>query len=69
MIKERPRIRCDGVYICKMHYVRYGVSDEYNQRPVHDVITYKYLRFYRNGNMMSVYTNKPPKKFVPMFYE
>ena len=27
MMKERPRIRFDGVYINKMHYVRHGMQD------------------------------------------
>ena len=27
MIKIRPRIRFDGVYIKKIHYIRYGMTD------------------------------------------
>ena len=69
MIKFRPRIRFDGVYISKMHYVRYGMHDETGRRPSFDVITYKYLRFYRNGTMVSVYTSWAPERFVPKFYE
>ena len=69
MIKERPRIRFDGVYVNKMHYVRYGAQDEYGTRPSFDVISYKYLRFYRNGTMVSVYTSMAPEKFIPRFYE
>lgn len=69
MMKERPFIRFDGVYVNKMHYVRYGLQDEYGLRPQFDVVTYKYLRFYRNGTMVSIYTSVAPEKFIPKFYE
>ena len=68
-MKERPFIRFDGVYVNKMHYVRYGLQDEYGLRPQFDVVTYKYLRFYRNGTMVSIYTSVAPEKFIPKFYE
>lgn len=67
MLKERPRIRFDGIYICKMHYVRFGLSDISEYRPTHDVYSYKYLRFFRNGTCVSVYTTTAPKKFIPKF--
>lgn len=69
MMKKRPRIRFDGVYICKIHYVKRGEDVQSNYHPSHDVVSYKYLRFYRNGTLMSVYTHVPPKKFLPKFYE
>lgn len=67
MIKLRPRIRCDGVYICKIIYVRYGLSDTSEYRPCHEVTFYKYMRFFQNGKLISAYTCQPPKKFLPKF--
>lgn len=65
MLQNRPRIRMDGVYICKFHYVRVGLSETSEYRPAHDVYSYKYIRFLPNGRLVSVYTVMPPKKFVP----
>lgn len=64
MIKTRPRIRFDGFYVCKNHYVRYGQSETSEYRPSFDVISYKYLKFNPNGVMVSVYSLMPPKKFL-----
>ena len=69
MIKFRPRVRFDGVYTCKIHYVRYGISETSMYRPSFDVYSYKYVRFFRNGTMVSVYTTMTPKKFIPKFFE
>ena len=67
MIKDRPRIRFDGLYICKMHYMRYGVSDVSVYRPVHDVFTYKYMKFEPNGEVYQVYSIMTPAKFIQEF--
>ena len=64
MLKARPRVRFDGIYICKIHYVRFGESECSAYRPVYDVITYKYIKFCENGRAVSIYTNTAPKKFV-----
>ena len=68
MARERPRIRYDGVYVCKMHYVKYGWSEVSEYRPSFDVYSYKYLRFYPKGNCVAVYTTQTPKKFLSKFY-
>mmetsp|Transcript_3346 Transcript_3346/g.5583 ORF Transcript_3346/g.5583 Transcript_3346/m.5583 type:complete len:145 (+) Transcript_3346:527-961(+) len=67
MIKRRSYLRFDGLYACKMHYVRFGLSEDSEYRPCHDVITYKYLRFFEDGTYMQVYTTMAPKKFIPKF--
>lgn len=67
MIKERPRIRFDGIYFCKMHYVRYGTSEVSEYRPIHDVFTYKYLKFEPDGNIYSMYSIMTPAKFIHEF--
>ena len=58
MLKQRPMLRFDGIYTCKMHYVRFGMAETSQYRPFHDVYTYKYLKFYQDGSMVSVYTIK-----------
>ena len=69
MLKFRPKLRFDGLYICKFHYVRYGLSYgmDVGARPSFDVFYYKYLKFYEDGSMVFVYTSQPPAKFVPKF--
>ena len=67
MIKLRPRIRCDGVYICKFLYMRFGLSEASEYRPCHEVTFYKYMRFFPQGKLISAYTCQPPKKFLPKF--
>lgn len=64
MLKKRPRIRFDGIYVCKTLYVRYGYNETGGQRPGFDVISYKYLKFNENGVVASIYTVHPPKKFI-----
>ena len=64
MLKERPRVRTDGVYICKMHYVKFGYNEQSEYRPSFDVISYRYLIFNEDGNSMQIYTPEEPDKFV-----
>ena len=68
MARQRPRIRTDGVYVCKTHYVRYGYSENSEYRPTFDVFTYKYLRFHADGTLVACYSTQAPKKFVPKFF-
>ena len=49
MLKLRPLIRYDGVYRCKLRYLRDGLSYTSEYNPIHEVISYKYLRFMRSG--------------------
>jgi hypothetical protein len=67
MIKFRPCIRFDGVYICKFHYVRYGYSENSEYRPSHDVFNYRFLRFFDDNTYISIYTQIVPKKILPKF--
>ena len=61
----RPFVRFDGFYICKMMYRRVGMSENSMNHPIHEVVSYKYIRFYPNGATLSLYTNSTPKKFLP----
>ena len=69
MLKFRPKLRFDGLYICKFHYVRYGEQHgiDIGARRSFDVFYYKYLKFFDDGSMVFVYTPQPPAKFVPKF--
>ena len=64
MLKNRPRIRFDGIYTCKFHYVRPGQSETSEYRPQHDVFTYKYIKFCENGKAITIYTVLEPQKFL-----
>mmetsp|Transcript_27020 Transcript_27020/g.26083 ORF Transcript_27020/g.26083 Transcript_27020/m.26083 type:complete len:196 (-) Transcript_27020:253-840(-) len=64
MLKFRPFVRFDGFYVCKMMYRRTGMSLTSMNHPIHEVISYKYIRFYPDGTTISVYTNSTPMKFL-----
>jgi len=61
----RPFLKFDGIYSCKMMYRRHGLSETSMNHPVHEVISYKYIRFYPNGDTYSLYTVLNPKRFLP----
>jgi F-box protein 9 len=62
MFHTRPRIRFSGVYISTVNYVRPGASSA-NQvswnTPVHIVTYYRYLRFFRDGTVLSLLRRRP----------
>ena len=33
--------------------------------PIHEVISYKYIRFFPDGRSISLYTTQTPKRFLP----
>lgn len=43
---ETPRVRTDGLYICRISYFRPGLTDGAFCHPVHLVTYYRYLRFF-----------------------
>ena len=69
MLRLRPLIRYDGVYRCKMHYYKNGLSYHSEYNPVYEVISYKYIRFMRTGQTVSIYTVHAPKKIFPKIKE
>ena len=64
----RPRIRFNGLYISTVNYVRPGSSST-NQitwnTPVHIVTYYRYLRFFRDGTVLSLTSTAEPLDVVP----
>lgn len=67
MIKERPLLRFDGFYICKMMYRRQGLNVNSLNAPIHEVVWYRYIRFNPDRSAVSLYTNATPKRFLPKY--
>jgi len=67
MLKNRPLLRFDGFYICKMMYRRQGLNVNSLNYPVHEVIWYRYIRFKEDGSAVSLYTNAAPKRFLSKY--
>jgi F-box protein 9 len=67
MFRHRPRIRFNGCYICTVNYIRSGQAST-NQvtwnSPVHIVTYYRYLRFFRDGTVLSLVTVAEPADVV-----
>jgi F-box protein 9 len=67
---DHPRIRFTGLYISTVNYARPGASSP-NQvswnTPVHIVTYYRYLRFFRDGTLLSLLTASEPSEVVPLF--
>ncbi|KAI9673961.1 MAG: hypothetical protein M1817_002167 [Caeruleum heppii] len=65
--RSRPRIRFNGLYISTVNYLRPGASSP-NQltwnTPVHIVTYYRYLRFFRDGTLLSLLTTNEPSDVV-----
>jgi F-box protein 9 len=64
MFRLRPRIRFNGCYISTVNYIRPGQASPSQitwNSPIHIVTYYRYLRFYRDGTVISLLTtNEPP---------
>ncbi|KAH8597548.1 hypothetical protein B0O99DRAFT_78674 [Bisporella sp. PMI_857] len=67
MFRMRPRIRFNGCYISTNNYIRPGQASA-NQftwnSPVHIVTYYRYLRFFRDGTLISLLTTSEPTEVV-----
>ena len=64
MLKKRPLIRYDGIYRCKMRIFKDGLRWDSEYNPIFEMISYKYVRFLRSGQTMSLYTSHTPKKVM-----
>ncbi|KAI9786782.1 MAG: hypothetical protein M1816_007789 [Peltula sp. TS41687] len=66
-LRYRPRIRFNGCYISTVNYVRPGAASV-NQvswnSPVHIVTYYRYLRFFRDGTVISLLSTTEPVEVV-----
>jgi F-box protein 9 len=68
MFRSRPRIRFNGCYISTVNYIRAGQSAvhqiSWTSNPVHIVTYYRYLRFFRDGTLISLLTTAEPPDVV-----
>ncbi|KAI9685316.1 MAG: hypothetical protein M1822_004689 [Bathelium mastoideum] len=67
MFRSRPRIRFNGCYISTVNYTRPGAASTTQltwNSPVLIVTYYRYLRFYRDGTVISLLTTTEPSDVV-----
>lgn len=67
MFRQRPRVRFNGCYISTVNYIRTGQSSGNHitwNSPVHIVTYYRYLRFFRDGTVISLLTTNEPADVV-----
>lgn len=68
MFRHRPRIRFNGCYISTVNYVRSGQMSTnqatWGGAPIHIVTYYRYLRFFRDGSVISLLTSNEPSEVV-----
>ncbi|OAA62273.1 F-box domain, Skp2-like protein [Cordyceps fumosorosea ARSEF 2679] len=68
MFRARPRIRFGGCYISTVNYVRSGQASTnqltWGGAPIHIVTYYRYLRFFRDGSLISLLASDPPADVV-----
>ncbi|EOO00726.1 putative f-box protein [Phaeoacremonium minimum UCRPA7] len=67
MFRQRPRIRFNGCYISTVNYIRAGQASAHQitwNSPVHIVTYYRYLRFFRDGTVISLLTTDEPSSVV-----
>ena len=67
--RHRPRIRFNGCYCSTNNYQRQGASQHsqytWTSNPIHIVTYYRYLRFFRDGTVISLQTTSEPVDVVP----
>ncbi|KAL1888687.1 hypothetical protein Sste5346_009392 [Sporothrix stenoceras] len=67
MFRLRPRIRFNGCYISTVNYIRPGqpsASLVVWSNPVHIVTYFRYLRFFRDGTVISLLTTSEPPDVI-----
>ncbi|QDS71477.1 hypothetical protein FKW77_004294 [Venturia effusa] len=66
MFRQRPRIRFQGCYISTVNYTRPGHANSMRwNTPILIVTYYRYLRFHRDGTVISLLTTHEPADVVP----
>jgi len=67
MFRSRPRLRFNGCYISTVNYTRPGAASTTQvtwHTPVHIVTYFRYLRFFRDGTVISLLTTGEPVDVV-----
>jgi F-box protein 9 len=71
MFRLRPRVRFNGCYISTVNYTRPGAASNnwtWNA-PVLIVTYFRYLRFFRDGTVISLLTTSEPADVVPYLHK
>jgi F-box protein 9 len=71
LFRHRPRLRFNGAYISTVNYTRPGASSPTSiswNSPIHIVTYYRYLRFLRDGTVISLLTTSEPPDVVPYLH-
>lgn len=66
-LRHRPRVRFNGCYISTVNYVRSGAAPTTQvtfNTPIHIVTYYRYLRFFRDGTVVSLVSTHEPIEIV-----
>lgn len=67
MFRLRPRLRFNGCYISTVNYTRPGAASTDTRTwgtPIHIVTYFRYLRFFRDGTVISLLTTTEPVDVV-----
>lgn len=70
MLKERPYVKFQGLYISIVNYLRYGANAEGSLsllNPIQMITYYRYLRFYPDGRCLRLVTTDEPSYVVNLF--
>lgn len=67
MFRQRPRLRFNGCYISTVNYTRPGAASTDSRTwgtPIHIITYFRYLRFFRDGSVISLLTTTEPVDVV-----
>ena len=67
MFFARPRLRTEGLYVSRNTYIKPGITDWENVKPVHLVCYYRYFRFFNNGEFISKTSPERLRKVFKLF--
>ncbi|CCH62428.1 hypothetical protein TBLA_0H01410 [Henningerozyma blattae CBS 6284] len=70
MLKDRPYIKFNGLYISTVNYLRHGANPEGSSsllNPIMMITYYRYFRFYPDGLCLRLLTTDEPKTVVKNF--
>ncbi|EDO18218.1 hypothetical protein Kpol_543p48 [Vanderwaltozyma polyspora DSM 70294] len=71
MLKDRPYIKFQGLYISTVNILRHGANVEGSSsflNPIHMITYYRYFRFYPDGSCLRLLTTDEPTKVVNHFH-
>lgn len=65
MFLTRPRLYLSGVYVSRTKYLRSGSTEGVYVNPVHEVVYYRYFKFYEEGTLACLTSCEKPAKAIP----